>query len=135
MNRTPNLLAPTLVIGALLFGVGQVGAAQNPQPAADNTKINQRDRAESERTADQANNTTSDRNTMQKIRKAIVADKSLSTYGHNVKVISENGKVTLKGPVHTAKERSNIEAKATKVAGTGNVANEISVMGDKTDRK
>jgi osmotically-inducible protein OsmY len=135
MNRTPILLTPTLAIGALLFGVGQVGAAQNPQPAADNTKINQRDRAKSERTADQAKETTSDRDTMQKIRKAIIADKSLSTYGHNVKVISEHGKVTLKGPVHTAEERSNIEAKATEVAGSGNVANEISVKGDRTNRK
>ena len=135
MNRTPKLLAPTLVIGAMLFGVGQAGAAQNPQPEADNTKINQRDRLKSERTADQAKETTSDRDIMQKIRKAIIADKSLSIYGHNVKVISEHGKVTLKGPVHTAEERSNIEAKATKVAGSGNVANEISVKGDNTNRK
>jgi len=72
---------------------------------------------------------------MQKIRKAIIADKSLSTYGHNVKVISEHGKVTLKGPVHTAEERSNIEAKATEIAGDGNVVNRISVKGDRTDRK
>ena len=135
MNRTPNFLASTLAIGAFLFCVGQVGAAQNAQPAADNTKINQRDRTKSERTADQAKETTSDRDTMQKIRKAIVADKSLSTYGHNVKVISEHGKVTLKGPVHTAEERSKIEAKATEVAGSGNVANEISVKGDRTNHK
>ena len=134
MNRTPILLTP-IAIGALLFGVGQVGAAQNPQPAADNTKINHRDRTKSERTADQAKETTSDRDTMQKIRKTIMADHSLSTYGHNVKIISEHGKVTLKGPVHTAEERSNIEAKAIAVAGSGNVANEISVKGDTTNRK
>lgn len=134
MNRTHKLLTPTLVIGALLFGVGQVGVAQSSQPAADNTKINQRDRATSERTADQAKETVSDRDIMRKIRKAIIADKSLSTYGHNIKVISEHGKVTLKGPVHTAEERSNIEAKATKVAGSGNVVNEISVKGDTTNR-
>jgi len=72
---------------------------------------------------------------MQKIRKAIIADKSLSTYGHNVKVISEHGKVTLKGPVHTADERSNIEAKATQVAGPGNVDNQISVKTDRTNHK
>ena len=135
MNRTNILLTPTLAIGALLFGVGQAGAVQDPQPAADNTKVNQRDRTKTERTADQAKETTSDRDTMQKIRQAIIADKSLSTYGHNVKVISEHGKVTLKGPVHTAEERANIEAKATEVAGPGNVANEISVKGDTTNRK
>lgn len=135
MKRPYNTLAPTFAIGALLLGVGQVGAMQNQPPAADNTKTNQRDRSPSERTADQAKETKSDRETMQKIRKAIIADKSLSTYGHNVKVISEHGKVTLKGPVHTAEERSNIEAKATEIAGDGNVVNRISVKGDRTDRK
>jgi hyperosmotically inducible protein len=45
---------------------------------------------------------------MQKIRKAVVGDKSLSTYGHNVKIISQHGKVTLKGPVQTEEEKKNI---------------------------
>ncbi len=72
---------------------------------------------------------------MQKIRKAIMADKSLSTYAHNVKVISEHGKVTLRGPVHTEEESRNIAAKATEVAGVGNVVNQLSVKGDKTPRK
>ena len=68
---------------------------------------------------------------MQKIRKAIIADKSLSTYGHNVKVISEHGKVTLKGPVHTEEERKNLEAKAVEVAGSGNVTNQIEIKPEK----
>ena len=68
---------------------------------------------------------------MQKIRKAVVADKSLSTYGHNVKIISQQGKVTLKGPVHTDEEKKNIEAKAVEVAGAGNVTNMLEVKGDK----
>ena len=71
---------------------------------------------------------------MQKIRQAVVGDKSLSTYGHNVKIISEHGKVTLKGPVHTDEERKNIEAKAVEVAGAGNVTNMLEVKGDKTAR-
>ena len=62
-----------------------------------------------------------------------MADKSLSTYAHNVKVISEHGKVTLKGPVNTDEERNNIEAKATAVAGAGKVTNQIAVKGDKTN--
>ncbi|MCC6590366.1 MAG: BON domain-containing protein [Bryobacterales bacterium] len=68
---------------------------------------------------------------MQQIRKAVVADKSLSTYGHNVKIIATNGKVTLKGPVHTEEESKAIEAKAVEVAGAGNVTNQIAVKGDK----
>jgi osmotically-inducible protein OsmY len=66
---------------------------------------------------------------MQQIRKAIVADKSLSTYAHNVKVVSQNGRVTLKGTVHTEAEKSNIEAKACAVAGAENVVNNITVKG------
>ena len=67
---------------------------------------------------------------MRQIRRAIVADKSLSTYAHNIKIISQGGKVTLKGPVHTEEEKKAIEAKATEIAGAGNVTDEITVKGD-----
>ena len=117
----------SLIATGLLLSVGISGAMQAP----DNTKVNQRDKAKSQPTADQAKNASSDLQIMQKIRKAVVADKSLSTYGHNVKIISEHGKVTLKGPVHTQEERNNIEAKATEVAGAGNVTNMLAVKGDK----
>jgi hyperosmotically inducible protein len=109
------------------LGIGQALQAQQP----DNTKVNERDRAKSQQTADQAKNNLSDREIMQKIRKMVVADKSLSTYGHNVKIISDHGKVTLKGPVHTQDESKNIEAKAVEVAGNGNVNNMLAVKGDK----
>jgi hyperosmotically inducible periplasmic protein len=52
------------------------------------------------------------------------------SYAHNVKIIIENGKVTLKGPVHTEDEKQAIEAKATEIAGAGNVTKDISVKGD-----
>jgi osmotically-inducible protein OsmY len=79
----------------------------------------------------EAKETTPDRDIMQKIRKAVVADKSLSTYGHNVKIISEHGKVTLKGPVRSDDESKNIEAKAVEIAGAGNVTNQLSVAPNK----
>ena len=56
-----------------------------------------------------------------------MADKSLSSYAHNVKVITTNGSVTLKGPVRTDEEKSAIEAKATEVAGAGNVTSELTI--------
>ncbi len=64
---------------------------------------------------------------MQKIRKSVMAEKSLSTYAHNVKIISQDGKVTLKGPVRSSEERSTIEQKAVDVVGAGNVTNEITI--------
>ena len=116
------------IIAAGLFLAMAVGAtAQQP----DNTKVNSRDRSAAQRTADQAKNNPSDRQIMQNIRKAVIADKSLSNYAHNIKIISEHGKVTLKGPVRSAEESKNIEAKATEVAGASNVNNQLSVKEDK----
>jgi osmotically-inducible protein OsmY len=114
------------ITGLLAAGI-MVCAAQQPPPAPDNTKVNERDRAKNAQTADQAKNTTSDRELMQKIRKAIMDDSSLSTYAHNVKVIARNGKVTLKGPVNSAEEKQSISQKATEVAGPGNVTDELTV--------
>jgi hyperosmotically inducible periplasmic protein len=67
---------------------------------------------------------------MQQIRREVVKDKSLSTYGHNVKIISEHGKVTLKGPVHSNDEKNTIEQYARGVAGDGNVTDEMTVKGE-----
>jgi osmotically-inducible protein OsmY len=68
---------------------------------------------------------------MKEIRKSVVDDKSLSTYGHNVKIIAEHGHVTLKGPVHSDDEKHNIEAKARQVAGDSNVDNQLMVKESK----
>jgi osmotically-inducible protein OsmY len=121
------VLRKSLIASGLVFSAGIVGAMQAP----DNTKVNERDRAKAQPTADQAKNASTDLQIMKKIRQAVVADKTLSSYGHNVKIISQQGKVTLKGPVHTQEESKNIEAKATEVAGAGNVTNMLAVKGDK----
>lgn len=102
----------------------------NQSSSADNTKVNKRDRSQSEPTADNAKNGTSDRELMRQIRRDVVSDKSLSTYAHNVKIVSQGGKVTLKGAVHTEEEKKTIEELARKRAGEGNVTDEISVKGD-----
>lgn len=119
-------LKKLLVVGALSIGPAVLGAqTQAPQP--DNTKVNERDRAKEEPTADQAKNAGSDREIMQKIRKSIVSDKTLSSYAHNVKIISQDGKVTLKGPVRSEEEKRTVEQKAADVAGAGNVTSELTV--------
>ncbi|HTS61320.1 MAG TPA: BON domain-containing protein [Candidatus Acidoferrales bacterium] len=122
------------IAGALSINSAQLYAQDSTKPAPDNTKTNQRDRSQTEPTADQAKNNPSDRETMQKIRKAVVEDKSLSTYAHNVKIIAQNGKVTLKGPVRSEEEKQSIEQKAADVAGAGNVVNEITVKPEKTNK-
>ena len=96
-------------------------------PATDNTRLNKRDRDKAQPTADQQKENLSDRDLTKQIRRALVKDKSLSTYAHNVKIISRDGKVTLKGPVRSEDEKQAIEAKAIEVAGQGNVTNDIHV--------
>lgn len=95
------------------------------QPAADNTKANH-DR--SAPTAGQQKIDANDRETTRNIRKSIMADKALSTYAHNVKVITQNGKVTLRGPVHSAEEKEAVESKAAAVAGKENVTSYIDIV-------
>jgi osmotically-inducible protein OsmY len=103
------------------------GSATPEQRPADNSKVNTRDRDSSAPTADQQKENRSDRETARQIRQAIVRDKSLSTYTHNVKVISENGMVTLKGPVRSEEEKKAVESKAAEVAGQDKVQSEIQV--------
>ncbi len=121
-----------LLLGAALVLSPALLAAQTEPKPADNTKVNERDRAKTAKTADQGSNAQNDRETMQKIRKSIVDDKSLSTYAHNVKVISKNGKVTLKGPVRSEEEKRTVEQKAVEVAGAGNVTNDITIKPGKS---
>lgn len=114
----------------LLSSLGLIWGQQGSNPSqvpADNTKVNERDRNQAEPTADQQKENSSDRQLTQKIRRAVVEDKSLSTSAHNVKIISQNGTVTLKGPVKSEEEKQTIESKATQIAGQGNVKNEIQV--------
>ena len=115
----------------LLLGSGAFALAQEPatQPTApDNTKVNERDRSKDEPTADQQKDNRSDRDITQQIRQSIVKDKSLSTYAHNVKIITQHGQVTLKGPVRSEDEKRAIEAKANEVAGDGKVTSELNIQ-------
>lgn len=117
-----------IAVVSLLAGSGISLIAQTP---ADNTKINTRDRAKGAVTADQQKDNAADRDLTKKIRRAIVQDKSLSSYAHNVKVIAQGGSVTLKGPVRSAAEKTTVEAKAVEVAGAGHVVNEMSIAPSK----
>jgi hyperosmotically inducible protein len=112
---------------ACLFTSGIPSLHAQQPPAPDNTKVNARDRQPSQVTADQQKNDKTDVQITSEIRKAVVADKSLSTYAHNVKIIARHGKVTLKGPVRSDDEKKLVEAKAAEVVGASNVINQTSV--------
>jgi hyperosmotically inducible periplasmic protein len=99
----------------------------SPGVPPDDTKVNERDRNAAALTPlDQRENET-DLKISQQIRQAVMADKSLSFTAKNVKIITQGGKVTLRGPVNTEQERSAIEAAARKVAGATQVDNQLEV--------
>lgn len=124
-------LRPTvraIVVAAVFLIPATLVFAQTP---ADNTKVNTRDRAKGAVTADQQKENAGDRDLTQKIRRALMQDKTLSSYAHNVKVIAQGGRVTLKGPVRSESEKQAVEAKATELAGAGHVVNQMSVAAAK----
>jgi len=93
------------------------------QVAPDNSKQNNNQA----KTADNQTNATADRQTTAKVRRAIMADKSLSTYAHNVKIITSNGSVTLKGPVRSEEERQKILSDVASVVPADKLTNQLTV--------
>jgi hyperosmotically inducible periplasmic protein len=124
MVRISNKLTQILLLaGSFAFCTAALASAppypgdpQQTQP--DNTK---RNRDQSPPTADQQKDNESDRTITQRIRKSIMAEKSFSTDAHNVKIITQDGKVTLRGPVRSDDEKKQVQAKAAAVVGEGNV--------------
>jgi len=117
----------TLALAVALFLTPAFSFGQETSTKPDNTKVNKQDRQSGQPTADQQKNDASDRKLAKDVRKAITSDKSLSTYAHNVKVIAQNGTVTLKGPVRSDEEKKSVEEKAAQVAGATNVQSQLSV--------
>lgn len=123
MSLTARTIIWRLLLGSALSLTSVLASAQD-QPAPDNTRTNK----EQGVTAEQQKNTPSDRETTRQIRRALVKDDSLSTYAHNIKIITQNGTVTLKGPVTSEEEKMAVEAKAKEVAGVANVSNQLEVV-------
>ncbi len=118
VNMIQRLLASSLAIGAVTLA-----------QASDNSKTNQRDRdsATQQTTPQNATETKQDLETLQSIRKAIIDDKNLSTYAHNVKITVKNGATTLRGPVRSESEKMRIEQLA-KANGATSVGNELEIV-------
>jgi len=123
-SKASLTLAGVTMLFAGTSNIAEAAAGRQDSAAApDNTKVN-KDRG---MTADQQKENKSDREITRQIRKVLIADKSLSSYAHNVKIITTNGTVTLRGPVRTEDEKSSIEAKAKAIAGVSDVKNELTV--------
>jgi hyperosmotically inducible protein len=116
------LITSALLVIQPVFGQDQSTPVQPTQP--DNSAMNKHHKV----TADQQTDAASDRALTAQIRKSIIADKTLSMYGHNVKIITINGVVTLKGPVKSEEEKQTIADLAAKASGGADkVTNSLTV--------
>jgi hyperosmotically inducible periplasmic protein len=100
--------------------------------AVDNSRINQRDRNDEALTPGDQGESASDRELTRKIRRAVTQNDQLSTTAKNIKIITANGKVTLRGPVNTPAERDQIAALAQQIAGAGALDNQLEVKNTAT---
>jgi osmotically-inducible protein OsmY len=125
--------ALSLILVFLAIGCAKDEVSRNDQSrpaeavAADNSGRNERDRNNATKTAGDQSESEADRTITQKIRQAVMEDESVSTNGKNVKIITVDGVVTLRGPVKSETEKKNIGAKAQQIAGVKNVENQLEV--------
>ena len=119
------------IVCATLLSIRTASSAEDEKAVdttkADNTKTNKRDRNENELTAGSQSNNKGDVEITAKIRQMIVKDDSLSTNAHNIKIITVDGIVTLKGPVKSEAEKSTVEKHAIHIVGEKSVKNQIDI--------
>lgn len=125
--RKPTLIALALCAALPAFAVDSGVAPTAP----DNTQINKRDQDASTLTPmDQARGTRRDVELTRRIRQLVVKEKDLSSDARNVKIITLQGKTTLRGPVDSALEKTKLGNLAARVVGMGSVTNELEVKMD-----
>jgi hyperosmotically inducible protein len=127
-SKTRCIVLTTAMMLPISVSVGFAKGTATPSEAVpDNSAANTRANGETGLTAEQASNAEADVKLTAKIRQALVKDKKLSTYAHNVKIIVENGQVVLKGPVKTEAEKQEVESKAGRIAGADHVRSELEI--------
>lgn len=136
MRKSSTLISFTLVLAcanALAADRPADSATKTPAaqgqttPRADNTGINVRDKSGATQTPQKQTNSEGDRKLLAAVRRAVVSDKTLSKSAHNVKIVSKDGVVTLRGPVRSEDEKGKVEKLAQQVAGVASVENQLDV--------
>jgi len=104
-------------------------AADNEKAEPDNTATNERDRSGETKTSGDQSNSSADLKITQEIRRALMKDSGLSMTAKNIKVITVNGQVTLRGPVKTAQEKTKIDQLAKSATPGATIDNQLEVKG------
>ena len=117
----------TITLTLACLAAVTLSVAAQEKPAADNTAKNTRDRSGETATSGDQSNSSEDIQLTAAIRRAVVADDSLSMTAKNVKIIAANGAVTLRGPVKTAAEKATVEKLAHSSASGAKIDNQLEV--------
>jgi hyperosmotically inducible protein len=120
-----------ITLSLLCVCVFTLSALAQDTPAADNTSKNQRDRSGETRTSGDQSNSPEDVKITATIRRAIVKDHSLSASAKNVKIITADGTVTLRGPVQNEAEKTKIAELAQSAASNAKIDNQLEVKASK----
>ena len=123
------LMKRTLLVLTCLSTVTLAAMAADDKTKPDNTAINERDRSRETQTSGDQSNSSEDLKITQAIRQALMKDSELSTTAKNVKIITNNGQVTLRGPVKTAQEKAKIDQLAKSAAGGAKIDDQLEVKG------
>ena len=122
-----TLMKRTLLVLACLSTVSVAAMAADDKTKPDNTAINERDRSRETQTSGDQSNSSADIKTTQAIRQALMKDSELSTTAKNIKIITNNGQVTLRGPVKNAQEKAKIDQLARSAAGGAKIVDQLDV--------
>ena len=120
-----------ITISIFCLSLFTLSALAQDTPAADNTSKNQRDRSGETRTSGDQSNSPEDIQITATIRRAVVGDHSLSATAKNVKIITADGIVTLRGPVQNEAEKTKIAELAQSAAGNAKIDNQLEVKASK----
>jgi hyperosmotically inducible periplasmic protein len=128
-TKTKGFMKGIILALACLSAFSLAALAGNEKAEPDNTAINERDRSDESKTSGDQSNSSADLKTTQAIRQALMKDGELSMTAKNIKVITANGHVTLRGPVKTAQEKAKIDQLAKSAAGGAQIDNQLDVKG------
>ena len=120
-----------ITISIFCLSLFTLSALAQDTPAADNTSENERDRSGETRTSGDQSNSPEDAQITATIRRAVVEDHSLSATAKNVKIITADGVVTLRGPVQNEAEKTKIAELAQSAAGNAKIDNQLEVKASK----
>src|SRR5213080_5355131 len=121
----------TLLAVTFLSAFSLAALAGNEKAKPDNTATNERDRSGESKTSGEQSNSSADLKITQAIRQALLKARELSTTAKNIKVITANGQVTLRGPVKTAQEKAKIDQLAKSAAVGAQIDDQLEVKGSK----